>query len=108
MNLIYNVKEGTPVTVEWLDSCRTLDERCKNDWEVVVTLHSCGFFVGEDEHSISIAQDINRNNKPVTYRNVLSIVKQNIVEFYEWCRQQEPGMDAAKTVEPLKRLERRD
>lgn len=76
--LAYNIPHGSPVMLRWLDSCRTLDECSKNDWEVCVCLDTCGWFVGEDSECVFIAQDINQNNKPTTYRSVLSIVKDNI------------------------------
>lgn len=69
--------------VIWWDSCRTFEERCKSDLESCITLETVGFLVSEDEREIVLAQDINKNNEPETYRGSIAILKDNIVESKE-------------------------
>jgi len=81
LDSIDDLKYGTPVAVKWWDSCRTFEERCKSDLEVCVCLYSCGWFIDADERSIRIAQDVNTENKPCTFRSVISIIRDNIEDF---------------------------
>ena len=66
------------VEVEWEDACRY----ASYDMHGLVSLHTLGYLVKEDEHCVSIAQEL--NYKTGQYRDSVSISRVAIKNIREY------------------------
>lgn len=76
------IKEPRLIYIQWFDACYQSKEANEKELEDVIEIHSCGIFVRETKHSISIAQDfyLETPQYDKSWRYIKHIPKVNIIE----------------------------